>query len=69
VTSWAERRKNRDAWQANVGGPRQPACNGSDLELADLRSELLKWMFLFWVTTLGAFIAVIAAERHELPWR
>jgi vacuolar-type H+-ATPase subunit C/Vma6 len=26
-------------------------------KLADLRSELLKWMFLFWVTTLGALIA------------
>lgn len=28
-----------------------------DAKLADLRSELLKWMFLFWVTTLGALIA------------
>jgi hypothetical protein len=26
-------------------------------KLADLRSDLLKWMFLFWVTTLGALIA------------
>lgn len=26
-------------------------------KLADLRSELLKWMFLFWVTSLGALIA------------
>ena len=26
-------------------------------KLADLRSEMLKWMFLFWVTTLGALIA------------
>lgn len=28
-----------------------------DAKLADLRSELLKWMFLFWVTALGALIA------------
>ena len=28
-----------------------------DVKLAALRSELLKWMFLFWVTTLGALIA------------
>lgn len=28
-----------------------------DAKLADLRSELLKWMFLFWITTLGALIA------------
>jgi hypothetical protein len=27
-------------------------------KLADLRSELLKWMFLFWVTTLGVLIAL-----------
>jgi len=29
-----------------------------DVKLAALRSELLKWMFLFWVTTLGALIAL-----------
>lgn len=29
-----------------------------DAKVADLRSELLKWMFLFWVTTLGALIAL-----------
>ena len=28
-----------------------------DVKLATLRSDLLKWMFLFWVTTLGALIA------------
>lgn len=28
-----------------------------DAKLADLRSELLKWMFLFWITALGALIA------------
>ena len=28
-----------------------------EVKLAALRTELLKWMFLFWVTTLGALIA------------
>jgi hypothetical protein len=28
-----------------------------DAKLADLRTELLTWMFLFWVTSLGALIA------------
>ena len=27
-----------------------------DQRLADLRAELLKWMFLFWVTSLGAVL-------------
>jgi hypothetical protein len=26
--------------------------------LANLRSELLKWMFLFWVTTIGGLVAL-----------
>jgi len=39
-----------------------------DVKLADLRSELLKWMFLFWVgnvaTTVGVAVAVIGLVRR-----
>ena len=39
-----------------------------DAKLADLRSELLKWMFLFWVgnmaTTIGAAVAVIGLLKR-----
>jgi len=38
-----------------------------DAKLADLRSELLKWMFLFWVgnvaTTIGVAVAVVGLLR------
>ncbi len=27
--------------------------------LAELRAELIKWMFLFWVTTLGTLVALL----------
>jgi len=36
--------------------------------IADLRSELIKWMFLFWVgnvaTTIGVAVAVIGLVRR-----
>ena len=39
-----------------------------DAKLADLRSELLKWMFLFWVgnmaTTVGVAVAVIGLLKR-----
>jgi len=39
-----------------------------DAKLADLRSELLKWMFLFWVgnmaTTIGVAVAVIGLLKR-----
>ncbi len=39
-----------------------------EAKLADLRSELLKWMFLFWVgnvaTTIGVAVAVIGLVRR-----
>ena len=39
-----------------------------DVKLADLRSELLKWMSLFWVgnvaTTVGVAVAVIGLVRR-----
>ena len=30
-----------------------------DAKLADLKSELLKWMFLFWVGTMGTVLAIV----------
>ncbi len=30
-----------------------------DAKLADLKSELLKWMFLFWVGTMGTMVAIV----------
>src|SRR2546428_4712034 len=42
-----------------------------DARLADLRSELIKWMFLFWVgnvaTTIGVAVAAISLVRRQ--WR
>jgi len=39
-----------------------------EAKLADLRSELIKWMFLFWVgnvaTTIGVAVAVIGLARR-----
>ena len=39
-----------------------------DARLADLRSELIKWMFLFWVgnvaTTIGVAVAAISLVRR-----
>src|SRR2546425_14841 len=39
-----------------------------DARLADLRSELIKWMFLFWVgnvaTTIGVAVAAIGLVRR-----
>ena len=39
-----------------------------EAKLADLRSELIKWMFLFWVgnvaTTIGVAVAVIGLGRR-----
>ena len=39
-----------------------------EAKLADLRSELIKWMFLFWVgnvaTTIGVAVAVIGLARQ-----
>jgi len=28
------------------------------ITLAELKSELLKWMFLFWITTLGSLFVL-----------
>jgi hypothetical protein len=30
-----------------------------DAKLADLKSELLKWMFVFWVGTMGTVLAIV----------
>ena len=30
-----------------------------DSKLAELKSELLKWMFLFWVGTMGTVLAIV----------
>jgi len=39
-----------------------------EAKLADLRSELIRWMFLFWVgnvaTTIGVAVAVIGLARR-----
>jgi len=39
-----------------------------DQRIAELRSELIKWMFLFWVgnvaTTIGVAVAVIGLARR-----
>ncbi len=39
-----------------------------DQQIAELRSELIKWMFLFWVgnvaTTIGVAVAVIGLARR-----
>ena len=33
-------------------------------ELADLRTELVRWMFGFWVTTLMALVGVVLALKR-----
>jgi len=30
-----------------------------DAKLAELKSELLKWMFVFWVGTMGTVLAIV----------
>ncbi len=30
-----------------------------DAKLAELKSELLRWMFLFWVGTMGTVLAIV----------
>ena len=32
--------------------------------LADLRTDLIRWMFGFWVTTLVALAGLVLALRH-----
>ena len=33
--------------------------NGVRLELRDFKSEILKWMFIFWVGQLAAMVAIV----------
>jgi len=30
-----------------------------DAKLSELKSELLRWMFLFWVGTMGTVLAIV----------
>jgi len=50
----AELRQEIGGVRGEVGSLRADLQTG----LANLRSELLKWMFLFWVTTIGGLVAL-----------
>jgi hypothetical protein len=56
------RQEFKDLFEANFGRleARMAALEARvDAGLADLKSELLRWMFLFWVGTMGTVLAIL----------
>ena len=44
---------------ARMAGLEERLTSRMDAKLADLKSELLKWMFLFWIGTMGTVLAIV----------
>jgi hypothetical protein len=44
---------------ARMAGLEERLTARMDAKLADLKAELLTWMFLFWVGTMGTVLAIV----------
>lgn len=59
VESRLEHVVDREALESRLTGFESRFEARMDARLAELKSELLRWMFLFWVGTMGTVLAIL----------